>query len=111
MLEKQEEGKNSQFLEGCNTDWNLNHELICWLNYWFKEYLKNASGMVDLEYHRYKYKEQEYSQKEIIIKIIELTDKIHTYYYDFEKEEYKELENDVNEVFDLFKLVFWAMWW
>ena len=51
------------------------------------------------------------TQGEIIEKVIELTDKIHTNYYEFDSEGYKELGNDVDEVFDLFKLVYWCMWW
>lgn len=111
MIEQKDKECNSQFLEDCNTDWNLNHEFICWLNYWCKEYLKNAGNMVDLSYHKFEYKDEELSQKEIIERIIELTEKIHTHYYDYDSNEYEELDKDVDEVFILFRLVFWCMWW
>ena len=107
MIENKE--GDSQFLEGCNTDWNLDHEFILWLNYWFKEFKKKAK--IDLKFHKFEYKGKEMTQGEIIDKVIELTDKIHKYYYEFGSEEYKELGNDVDEVFDLFKLVYWCMWW
>lgn len=107
MLEKQEKGRNSQFLYGCNTDWNLNHEFICWLNHWFKEYKDKAE--VKLDYHKFDYAGKEMTQLEIIDRIIELTDKVHKDYYEFD--EYRQLEKDVNEIFDLFRLVYWAMWW
>ena len=54
MLEKQEEGRNSQFLYGCDTDWNLNHELICWLKYWFKVYKEKT--ITDLSFHKFETK-------------------------------------------------------
>ena len=99
----------SQFLKGCNTDWNLNHEFICWLNYWLKEYKKNTKGMVDLTYHNFKTKKRVYTQAEIIDRLIELTANADKIYYDFEKEEV--FEKTVDEIFELFHLVFWAMWW
>lgn len=70
MIENKE--GNSQFLEGCNTDWNLNHEFILWLNYWFKEFKKKAS--IDLKFHKFEYKGKEMTQGEIIEKVIKLTD-------------------------------------
>ena len=109
MLKNQEEGKNSQFLEGCNTDWNLNHEFICWLGHWCKVYREETKGIIDLTFHRYKYRGKNLSQAEIIDRIIELCDKIDKKYYDWDKTE--ELEKEVNEVFALFHLVYWAMWW
>lgn len=106
MLEKQEEGKNSQFLEGCNTDWNLDMEFLHWLRYWMKEYLKNAGKIVDLEFHKYNYNGETLTQKQIIERIIELCNK----YLDNECCINEDFET-VDEIFDLFHLVFWNMWW
>ena len=106
MLEKQEEGCDSQFLEGCNTTWNLNHEFILWLNFWFVKFKKEAK--IDLTFHKFQYKGKEYTQEEIIDRIIELTEYINSDFYDFSD---IEREKAVDEVFDLFKKVFWAMWW
>lgn len=88
-------------------DWNLNWEFICWLNKWFKEYKKNASKMVDLEFHKFKYKGQTYTQIQLIDKIIELTDKI------IEIDDFwdKGVVEMVDEVFELFHKIFLAMWW
>ena len=103
---KDNNGYTSQFIENCDADWNLNSEFIHWLNYWMKEYLKNASKIVDLEFHEFKYLGKIMTQKEVIERIIELTDK----YID---EEFciKEDVETIDEVFDLFNLVFWNMWW
>ena len=36
---------NSQFTKNCNTDWNVNQELICWINYWFREFKKKCTNI------------------------------------------------------------------
>lgn len=106
MLEKQEEGCDSQFLEGCNTTWNLNHEFICWVNYWFKRYKEEAG--IDLTFHKFTVDGVQMNQEEAIDRIIKLTDYINSDFYDFSDEERKKA---VEEVFDIFKEIFWAMWW
>lgn len=88
-------------------DWNLDLEFIIWLNKWFKEYKKNASKVVDLEYRKYKYKDIEYTQKQIIDRIIELTEDCKKKWFEISQDK----EDKVNEIFDLFRLVFWSMWW
>jgi len=99
----------SQFLKDCNTDWNLNHEFICWLNYWLKEYKKKAE--IDLTFHKFMYKSRQWTQEEIIDRLIELTSKVNNDFYEFERAKEKEVQKMVDEIFYLFHLVFWAMWW
>jgi len=104
MIEQDKE-HNSQFIEGCNTDWNLNSEFIYWLNYWMKEYKEKAK--IDLSFHKFEYKGREMTQLEIIDKVIELTELIKEddiWFNDTTKEK-------VDEVFELFHLVFYSMWW
>lgn len=95
-------------IKGCKVDWCLNMEFIYWLNKWFKEYKKNASKIVDLTYHKFTYKDREMTQIEIIDRIIELTDIIKKDADGFWNKEVMPL---VDEVFELFHLVFYAMWW
>lgn len=109
MLEKQEEGRNSQFLYGCDTDWNLNHELICWLKYWFKEFKEKA--MIHLDFHKFEYKDKTMTQEEIIDRVIELCDFIDKNIYEFDMEIEKKVEEKLDELFDLLKLVWGCMWW
>ena len=109
MLEKQEEGRDSQFLYGCDTDWNLNHEFICWLGYWFKKHKERAR--IHLDFHKFEYKGKELTQGEIIDMIIALCDDVNKDYYEFEPEIEEKVREEVDEIFDLFKLVYWAMWW
>ena len=111
MLEKQEKGKNSQFLYGCNTDWNLDNEFIYWLNYWLKEYRKNTKGMIDLTFYRFTYDGVQMNQGELIDRIIKLSDEL------IEESEHdivdycSNVTEKVEEILDLFKMVFWCLWW
>ena len=89
--------------------WALNYEFIVWLNTRTKKYLELADKIIDLDYHIFTYKGFRYSQRYIITKIIELTDE---YLKICEKDMFDErLENIVKTTFDLFHLVYWAMWW
>lgn len=107
MIEQKDKKYNSQFFEDCNTDWNLNVEFIHWLNYHLKRYLENAEKIVDLTYRKFTYAGKEFTQKEVIEELIRLTDE---FLKDEWGDERKQLEI-VDEIFDLFHLVFWNMWW
>lgn len=99
---------------GCSDDetWNLNYEFILWLNSRFKKYRKQAIKMVDLEYYRFEYKDNIYTQLQVIDRIIELTDYIiNNDYYEMMWSDVEHLEAMKNEIFDLFKMSFGAMWW
>lgn len=111
MIEQKDKKYNSQFFEDCNTDWNLNNEFIHWLNYHLKRYLESASTIVDLEYRKFTYKNKEYTQKQIIEKLIRLTDEFLKDEWGYEQDDYKKQIEIVDEIFDLFHLVFWNMWW
>ncbi|MBS7020380.1 MAG: hypothetical protein KH135_00705 [Firmicutes bacterium] len=86
--------------------WNLDYAFIKWVNSRFKKYKEQASATVDLDYHRFEYKRKEYTQLELIDKVIELSDK----YLNTSLLENK-LDPIKNEIFDIFKLIFWTMWW
>ena len=92
--------------------WNLNYEFILWLNSRFKKYREQAIKMVDLEYYKFEYKDKIYTQLQIIDRIIELTDYIiNNDYYEMMWSDIEHLEAMKNEIFDLFKMSFGAMWW
>lgn len=88
--------------------WNLNTELLKWLNIHFKVYKEDASKIVNLRYHTFIYDKKEYTQLEIIDRIIELTD------YLLLDDNYLPttiIINKQKQLFDLLELVFNAMWW
>ena len=95
--------------------WNLDYEFIKWVNTRFKKYKEQASQIVDLEYHKFKYKKHEYTQLQIIDRIIEITD------YLLNDDCFEIIFNLIpepekvislrDEFLDLFKLVLNVMWW
>lgn len=92
--------------------WNLNYEFILWLNSRFKKYREQAIKIVNLEYYKFEYKDKIYTQLQVIDRIIELTDYIiNNDYYEMMWSDVERLEAMKNEIFDLFKMSFGAMWW
>ena len=92
--------------------WNLNYEFILWLNSRFKKYREQAIKIVNLEYYKFEYKDKIYTQLQVIDRIIELTDYIiNNDYYEMMWSDVERLEAMKNEIFDLFKISFGAMWW
>lgn len=65
--------KKRKFEEEC---WNLNYELVKWLNFHLKFYIEEANKIVDLEWYKFKYKNKEYTQLELIEKLIKITDEL-----------------------------------
>ena len=77
-----------------------------------KKYKEEAIGIVDLEYYKFKYKRKEYTQLQLIDRVIELTDEMLTdEYWDLIYTDAERLEKIKDEVFDIFKLIYGAMWW
>ena len=87
----------------------MTEENIKWVNSRFRAYKKNASTIIDLEFHKIKYKSTEYTLGELINKVIYLTN---MYIVLSEKiNEDEKLNSIKNEVFDIFKEIYWYMWW
>lgn len=92
--------------------WNLDYEFIKWVNTRFKKYKELASKIVNLEFYKFKYKRKEYTQLELIDKVIELTDELITNdYWNIDITTVDKMEKIKNEIFDIFKIIFWTMWW
>lgn len=87
--------------------WNLDYEFIKWINSRFKKFKEKAGKIVDLEFHTFIYKKKKYTQLELIDKVIELSDEYINNTFSFEDK----LDPIKNEIFDIFKLIFWCMWW
>ena len=85
--------------------WSLDASFIIWLNEHLKVYLKDADKIVDLEYNKFEYNGKEYTHKELIKRMIYLSNYLIKYYYLDTKRE------KVDELLDIWKLVFSAMWW
>lgn len=88
--------------------WNLDYEFIKWANSRFKKYKEKAGKIVDLEFHKFTYKKKKYTQLELIDKVIKLSDE----YISLSVGAFEDkLDPLKNEIFDIFKLIFWTMWW
>lgn len=93
--------------------WNLDYELIKWLNEHLKIYKDEASKVVDLEFKKYEYEKKnlEYSQLGIIIRLIDLTDYLLVNYYNYQSMEVEAMIKAKDEMYDLLKLVHFDLWW
>lgn len=86
--------------------WNLDQAFFIWLHEHLVVYLKEAGENVDLSYYKFDYKGKKYTQEEIIKMMINDLKDIH--YLGVWNPKYQDLSN---EILDLWKLVFHAMWW
>lgn len=99
--------------------WNLDFELIEWLNKHLKVFVEECPTVIDLEFHKYKYKNKEYTQLEIVNRLIEITDMLLSdepyssgdYNNLITVKDVKRINARKNEMYDLLKLVHWELGW
>lgn len=89
--------------------WNLNYEFILWLKARLPIYVKEAGSTVDLEYHKFDYKGESFTQLQLINRMIELTNELTEdgRYFDFDPE----VSAKEEELLEIFKLTFPSLWW
>lgn len=99
--------------------WSLDFYLIKWLEEHLKVFKEDASKIVDLEYHKFKYKGKEYTQLELINKLLEtinflLSDEPYgsgNYTKLISAKDVRRINARKNEMYDLLKLLHWQLWW
>lgn len=91
--------------------WNLDYELIKWLNEHLKIYKEDAGRIVDLEFKQYKYKKIKCTQLDILNRLIDLTDFLLMNCYSGVVERTDTTQKAKDEMYDLLKLVHWDLWW
>lgn len=92
--------------------YNLNYQFIKWINVRFKKYKELANKIVDLGYHKFTYQGKEYTQLELIEREIYLTEELlGDDFWSFDTVKVAKTKEMVEEVFDIFKLIFFTMWW
>ena len=88
--------------------WDLNSTFYAWLYERLRMYIDVGGEVVDLGFHKFNWKGNEYTQREIVEMIL---DHIHFYF----SEEYNDFDEDdvayINEIGELWALVLPAMWW
>lgn len=86
-------------MDGCFYAWLYEH---------IQMYLDKASKIVDLDYHKFEYNEETYTQRELLEQICEIIE----YYFsdsfdDWNEEDYEYVHN----VERMWAIVMPAMWW
>ena len=89
--------------------WNLDYELILWINIHLKTYLKAAFKVIDGDYNKFTYRGTTYTLKQLVCHLIWLTnDILREYNWSFPS---NEIQHKVDEMYDLLKLAHWNLWW
>lgn len=86
--------------------WNLDGAFLKWLRVRLPIYLKDADRIVNLDYHTWEYKGETLTQKQLIkrmIKNLELEDALSEYD--------PRWHNAVDEILEIWSLIFHSMWW
>lgn len=84
--------------------WSLDYAFFKWLEERLPVYLKEGGAFVDLEFYKFDHRGKEYTQKELIERMIHLLDTKKG--DDLEKEFEKE-----KEILEIWAMVAPAMWW
>ena len=87
--------------------WNLDLALVKWLNEHLKFFKEEVNGIINLEYHTYIYNGKEYTQLQIIDRLIELTKELQDINFSIPIDKGKMKD----EMYDLLKLVHFDLWW
>ena len=89
--------------------WSLDYVFYMWLYERLKMYIEYAGEIVNLNFHKFVYKEKEYTQLELINMMIE---RLESY---FKKEDLfvssEEEYEPIKEIGEIWALVLPAMWW
>ena len=89
--------------------WSLDYVFYMWLYERLKMYKEYAGEIVNLDFHKFVYKEKEYTQLELINMMIE---RLESY---FKKEDLfvssEEEYEPIKEIGEIWALVLPAMWW
>jgi len=90
--------------------WNLDWTLICLIYPRLKQYLKVASNLVDLDYHKVTYGEdnKEYTERQIIEMILEIFE---SHIKERDNIDYVYDKKKMQEAFSLLGLILPALWW
>lgn len=91
--------------------WNLNDAFLSWLWERLPVYLRDADGVINLDAHQFYYHDKMYTHKELIQLMIRDLCIIHGQGSDNLWESDDEKYSLTEEVLEIWKLVFFSMWW
>jgi hypothetical protein len=98
--------------------WSLKDTFYRWLYERLKMYMKVADPVVDLNFHKFEYKSKTYTQRELILKLIDLL-KEHILsekeWYEINDEELPTFvdryEKRTKEICEIWGIILPTMWW
>ena len=98
--------------------WSLENTFYYWLYERLKMYMKVADPVVDLNFHKFEYKSKTYTQKELILKLIDLLKEnilARENWYKIDKKEIPSFLDRYNkrikEICEIWGIILPAMWW
>lgn len=95
--------------------WNMEHSLVKWINEHFKVYLKQAGGIVDLTYHRFEYGGREWTQLELMERVVDVTEILldeDKYIASLGIEDEEEIMIQAkDELYGILKVIHFQLWW
>lgn len=98
--------------------WSLENTFYYWLYERLKMYMKVADPVVDLNFHKFEYKSKTYTQKELILKLIDLLKEnilARENWYKIDNKEIPAFLDRYNkrtkEICEIWGIILPAMWW
>ena len=98
--------------------YNVDYELIKWLNEHLKGYLKYAKKHIKLDYYTFEHEGKTLTQEEMINRVIEITDCLlnSQIYWNYEENDNSSLDCEKmyrmkDEMYDILKAIHWHLWW
>ena len=98
--------------------WSLENTFYYWLYERLKMYMKVADPVVDLNFHKFEYKSKTYTQRELILKLIDLLKEnifSRGKWYEIDNEEipafFDRYEKRTKEICEIWGILLPTMWW
>ena len=94
--------------------WDMQYYLLKWINEHFKTYLEQAT-IIDLTYHKWLHKGKEWTQEDLMKRVIKLTDLLMDEDGYLEtlviEENGKIMYEAKEELYDILKILHFQLWW
>lgn len=97
--------KKRKMQEEC---WNLGYEFVKWLNEHLKIYVEDKQKVVDMEYYKYDYKGKNYTELEMMNKLVDVTDELLKEYDEIDCDKMNKLKD---EMYELLKKIHFSLEW
>lgn len=97
--------KKRKMQEEC---WNLGYEFVKWLNEHLKIYVEDKPKIVDMEYFEFDYKGKNYTELEMVNKLVDVTDELLKEYDGIDCDKMNKLKD---EMYELLKKIHFSLGW